>query len=180
MLDDLAPSYSTANFPKMSITDNEPTEWSPLLPQGDEEDRRANQSTRRKSWQTADNITLLVMSVVLLLSLGDQWMENPQIRIMEAVICYRYYEKEDPSKLLVGRHEVGPGAIEGVSEMFCKADDVQSELAMLRGWQNMFDGTPSLLLALPCGWVADRYGRKPLVVAGLLALVLRVVWIEVV
>lgn len=158
----------------------EPTDRSPLLLHTRAHDDALEERSKHKPWQTPENITILVMLVVLLLSLGDQWMENPQQRILEAVICYRYYEKEDPSKLLVGRGAVGPGAIGGVEEMFCKADDVQSELAMLRGWQQTFDGFPHLLLALPFGWAADRYGRKPLVVAGMLGFVLRVVWIELV
>lgn len=155
-------------------------ESTPLLSVTDEHDHKSDGNSRRESWQTSENITLLVMLIVLLLSLGDQLMENPQIRIMEAVVCYRYYEGADPSKLLLGRDAVGPGAIGGVEEMLCKTDDVQSELAMLRGWQQLFDGIPNLLLALPFGWVADRYGRKPLVVAGMLAFVLRAGWIQVV
>lgn len=122
----------------------------------------------------------LILTVVLLVSLGDQWQETPLARITEAVICYRYFEKVDPSKLLLSRDQVGPGAIGGVAEMWCKADDVQSELAMLRGWQQTFDGFPTLLLALPLGWAADKYGRKPFVLAGLVAFVLRAVWVELV
>jgi hypothetical protein len=116
------------------------------------------------------------MMVVLLVSLGDQWMESPQTRIYEAVICYRYFEKADPSKIAVGRNKIGPGAIGGVPELLCKTDEVQSELAMLRGWQQFFDGIPSLALAMPIGWAADRYGRKPLVLAGLLAFALKSAW----
>ena len=107
-------------------------------------------------------------------------MDSPQTRIIESVICYRYYEKVDPSKLLVGREGVGPGAIGGVAEMDCKADTVQSELAMLRGWQMLFDGFPGLVLAIPLGWAADRFGRKPFVLAGMMAFVLRASWIQLV
>ena len=161
-------------------THEEPTERSPLLPTPNQLNDTPHKSPTRGSWQTPENVTLLVMLVVLLVSLGDQLMESPQTRITESVICYRYYENVDPSKLLVGRSKIGPGAIGGVEEMYCKADEVQSELAMLRGWQQLFDGFPSLLLALPFGWAADRYGRKPLVLAGLLAFALRASWIQLV
>ena len=123
---------------------------------------------------------LLILIVLLLVSLGDQWQDTPHVRIMEAVICYRYFETVDPSKLLLSRNQVGPGAIGGVAEIWCKADDVQSELAMLRGWQATFDGLPGLLLALPVGWAADKYGRKPFVLAGMVAFFMRSVWIELV
>ena len=165
---------------RMSYSDGEQTERSPLLELTGEHGNTLKAPSHLKSWQTAENVTFLVMLVVLLVSLGDQLMENPQIRIIEAVVCYRYYEAVDPSKLLMGRDEVGPGAIGGVSEMLCKADDVQSELALLRGWQQFFDGLPSLLLALPFGWAADRFGRKPVIFAGMLAFVLRAVWVELV
>lgn len=117
------------------------------------------------------------MLVVLLISLGDQWIESPQNRIQEAVICYRYFEQVDPSKILLSRRAVGPGAIGGVDEHWCKADQVQADLASLRGWQVFFDGIPSLALAMPFGWIADRYGRKPLVLLGLFSLTSRAAWV---
>ena len=158
----------------------EPTERSPLLTQSDEPENTTAGQHNPKSWQPWEKIMLLVLAVVLLTSLGDQWQESPHTRIMEAVICYQYFEDVDPSKLLLGRNEVGPGAIGGVAEMYCKADDVQSKLAMIRGWQATFDGLPCLLLALPVGWAGDRYGRKPVLVAGLLAFVLSAAWKELV
>lgn len=155
----------------------EPTEWSHLLPQSAQQD---DTTPHRNQWQSWEKIMFLILTVVLLVSLGDQWQEAPHARIMEAVICYRYFEKVDPSKLLLGRDQVGPGAIGGVAEMWCKADDVQSELAMLRGWQATFDGLPGLILALPIGWAADKFGRKPFVLAGMLAIILRTAWLELV
>jgi len=118
------------------------------------------------------------MLSVLLFCMGDQLMDGPQTRIFEAVICYRYYEEIDPTKLLVGREAVGPGAIGGVAEMFCKVDAIQSDLAALRGWQQLFDGMPSLLLAMPMGWVADRFGRRPIILVGAVSLMIRSVWIQ--
>ena len=155
----------------------EDNESSPLLPPTTDYEDNTLRSRTRQSWE---KVMMLVLAVVLLVSLGDQWQESPHARIMESVICYRYFEKVDQSKLLIGRDQIGPGAIGGVAEMLCKADDVQSELAMLRGWQSMFDGLPGLLLALLVGWAADKYGRKPFVLAGLLAFILKSMWVELV
>ena len=163
-----------------SIELAEPSERSPLLEQSDEHDATTTGQPNPKSWQPWEKIMLLILVVVLLVSLGDQLSESPHTRIMEAVICYRYFENVDPSKLLLGRDEVGPGAIGGVAEMYCKADDVQSKLAMIRGWQATFDGLPSLILALPIGWAGDRFGRKPVLLAGLLAFMLSAAWKELV
>ena len=157
----------------------ESSERSPLLPFTTTEPEATTQQ-RPRWWQSWEKVVFVIFAIVLLVSLGDQWQETPHTRIMEAVICYRHFEKADPSKLLLGRDQVGPGAIGGVAEMWCKADEVQSELAMLRGWQSTFDGFPTLVLALPFGWAADRFGRKPFVLAGLVSYVLRAAWVELV
>ena len=103
-------------------------------------------------------------------------MEPPETRIFESVICYRYYEQADPSRIRLGRELVGPGAIGGVDEMWCKADAVQDELAALNGFQSFFDGFPALLLALPFGWAADRFGRWPFLVLNLVQFAVRSCW----
>lgn len=167
------------NAPKVSP--DEPSENSPLLtPLSERSDPFEALPTILVPRKKPERLTLWFMLIVLLVSLGDQLQESPETRILESVICYRYYEQEDPSKLLVGRDAVGPGAIGGVPEMLCKADEVQSQLALLKGWQLLFISVPSLLLSLPVGWAADRYGRKPFLVAGMAAFVLRAFWVQIV
>ncbi|KAK5119354.1 hypothetical protein LTR85_007710 [Meristemomyces frigidus] len=134
--------------------------------------------SRRPQWMSRSALTIILTLVVGLLASGDQLMDSPQTRIIESVICYRYYERVDPSKIQVGRDAVGPGAGGGVAEMWCKADGVQEQLAMLRGYQQLFDGFPALLLAVPFGWAADRYGRKPFLMLGLISFVFRASWIQ--
>lgn len=123
-----------------------------------------------------DYVITLLKVVILLLALGDDLLDSPMARITEAVICYRYYETTDPSKLLIGRDHIGPGAIGGVDELHCKLDAVQTELALLRGWQSLFDSIPGLLLAVPIGWAADRYGRKRFVLLALFGFFLQGAW----
>lgn len=127
------------------------------------------------SWQY---IVLLLVSILVLAQCGDRLTNSPIARIKEAIICYNYYEKADPSKLLVGREAIGPGAIGGVAEKLCKVDEVQSELASLNGYQDFLDGVPSLLFALPYGWAADKYGRKPILIMGVTAFVWKLVSVE--
>lgn len=146
---------------------NEPQEHSSLI----------TKDVRDSLQDKKTNKSLLILTfVILLVSLGDDLLDSPMTRITEAVICYRHYEKIDPGKLLIGRDEVGPGAIGGVDELHCKADAVQSELALLRGWQSLFDSIPGLLLAAPVGWAADRYGRKPFVLLSLVGFLLQGAW----
>jgi hypothetical protein len=50
----------------------------------------------------------------------------------------------------------------------CNDDVVQSKLATVKGWEQMFSLLPGLSLAVPYGVVADKYGPK---------LVLCLIWI---
>ena len=171
-------SYPTLeNTPKSSLKYHSATEATPLLSteNGTIEDIRSTHLSR--SWQT---LTYLLMLVIFLAGAGDSIVESPTTRIFESVICYRYFESEDPSKIQLGRAAVGPGAIGGVEERYCKADSVQQQLASLAGYQALFEGFPSLLLAVPFGWLADKYGRKPVLMLGLFSFLLKLLWIQLV
>jgi MFS family permease len=126
------------------------------------------------------NIIFLLCAVLILVQCGDELSQSPQSRISEAIICYRHYETADPSKLLADRASVSPGAIGGVTEELCKIEAVQNQLSSLRGFQGFLNGGPSLLLALPFGWAADKYGRKPILFLGVLSFVLQAVWVQAV
>jgi len=159
---------------------DEPGEHSPLLSISSQEDPIIDLPARPRQWLSRRRLTQVLILVVILASAGDQLQESPQTRIFESIICYRYYEVADPAKLLLDRGSVGPGAIGGVAEIHCKVNAVQEQLAMLRGYQQLLDGIPALLLVLPFGWAADRFGRKPLLSMGLLSAVFRFAWIQVV
>ncbi|KAK5711261.1 hypothetical protein LTR15_012551 [Elasticomyces elasticus] len=170
-------SKKASTITMSSLQDHSPDETSPLLPSTP---RTATNVTQSRYWLSRKQLTLVLILLVILASSGDQIQESPQTRICESVMCYHYYEDTDPTKLLLDRSSVGPGAIGGVEEAYCKVNAVQEQLAMLRGYQQLLDGLPSLLLALPFGWAADRYGRRPILALGLLSFVLRFVWIQVV
>ena len=44
----------------------------------------------------------------------------------------------------------------------CKNDDVQSQLSLVNGWQTTFGIVPGLLVAVPYGFFADKYGPRAL------------------
>ncbi|KAM0707094.1 hypothetical protein Q7P35_006425 [Cladosporium inversicolor] len=125
-------------------------------------------------------VLLLICLTLVLVQCGDQLAQSPNSRIAEAIFCYRHYEITDPAKLLLDRATVGPGAIGGVAEILCKGEAVQSQLSSLRGYQGFLDGLPALLLALPLGWAADKYGRKTLLTVGTLSFVFRAAWMQIV
>ncbi|EMC95092.1 hypothetical protein BAUCODRAFT_123567 [Baudoinia panamericana UAMH 10762] len=158
-----------------------PSETSPLLsPRCGEVIDLSPGNSRGGQWVSHETVNLILMLLLLCISFGDQISESPQVRIFESVICYKHYESVDPSKILISREAVGPGAIGGVAELHCKVNAVQEQLAELRGYQQFFDGIPSLALAVPFGWVADRYGRKPLFFLGLLSFAFKMGWMQLV
>lgn len=84
-----------------------------------------------------------MLLIIGLLTIADALADSPLKRVFESIYCYEYWEEHDPSKLLVGRDAVGPGAIGTVAEKWCKIPTVQAEVATLRGWQIFINGIPS-------------------------------------
>ncbi|GIZ40810.1 hypothetical protein CKM354_000413400 [Cercospora kikuchii] len=157
--------------------DIEHSETSPLLSPTTTEDHNRNSISRHTLFRTPNAILLVMLAVVVLTSFGDQLGEVPLNRIYESVLCYKHYETNDPSKIKLPRSALGPGAIGGVDELWCKkADEVQNDLAMLNGLLLFLNGIPGLLLAVPFGWAADRYGRWPFIMLNLFQIAAKVVW----
>ncbi|KAF2761933.1 MFS general substrate transporter [Pseudovirgaria hyperparasitica] len=121
---------------------------------------------------------VLLFAIVFLQVCGEQLIEAPRTRIVESIFCYRFYEKYDPSKILHGRDTVAAGAVNGVDESWCKVDAIQSDMANLASYQQIFDSLMSLLLALPFGMAADKFGRKPFLISGFVSSLARWVWYE--
>lgn len=125
---------------------------------------------------------ILAMVVIFIggVTLADQIASTPTKRVMESIVCYNYMETADPSKILIPRSVIGPGALGGVDEKWCKVSEVQSTVAGLYGWQLFFEGIPAIALALPVGIMADKIGRKPIILLGTACILFDVAWQQVV
>lgn len=107
------------------------------------------------------------LCAVFLVQIGEVMLQSPLVRALEDILCRKYYESMQP---------LGTRISLPIPEQDCKMPAVQGQLAMLRGWDSAFSCIPTLLLALPYGYIADTYGRKIVLVLGLLGLILGTAW----
>jgi hypothetical protein len=77
------------------------------------------------------------------------------MRAIEAMYCYEFYLDRGSDLADLGKH---------IPERFCKDDSIQKGLAKTAGLIMFVRMLSSMIGAVPLGWVADRYGRKIVVV----------------
>lgn len=96
-----------------------------------------------------------VFSVIILLLLAVDFagclLEAPQTDIFEKIICDKYYASALSS-----------------TERDCTVRDVQSELALVNELLRTINQLPSILLAIPYGILADRIGRRPVLILSMI------------
>lgn len=81
------------------------------------------------------NVKILCFVLLIIFEVGIYLQVTPMSKILEDVICRGYYP--ELSVTSAGR----------VEDPRCKSADVQSELAVLRGWTATFDLVPGKSLA---------------------------------
>ncbi|CAK7200148.1 hypothetical protein SEUCBS139899_002838 [Sporothrix eucalyptigena] len=83
----------------------------------------------------------LIIGTIVLFEIANLFQELPTLQLLEEIIC-RDITGED-------------------SDVICGGNqDVQAELAYLRGWQLTLALIPGIITAVPYGVVIDRLGRK--------------------
>lgn len=95
---------------------------------------------------------LLLLLYLVFLDLGYELIVPAQTRVLERMYCRLYYEDHD--SVIYSGDTNG-----GIDERLCKVGVIQSEVAMLKGWQITLDSIGSEFLA---GLMSDsgkiRYG----------------------
>jgi hypothetical protein len=101
------------------------------------------------------HVVALCIALAITADIGENLFLAPKVRLFESVVCTKHYLGQNPS--LVG--------IDGsVPEHLCKIDPVQDRVATILGWQQFFDSIPAMLLPIPYGYLADKHGRKWIIV----------------
>ncbi|KAF2233230.1 MFS general substrate transporter [Viridothelium virens] len=135
--------------------EDQSTEQTGLLPDTEEPNRIPPPQKANPT-----RVVFLIALAVVVLGGGEVLIANPRIRLFESIICREYYDKHETSIVK------GDGWL---PEHLCKIEPVESSVALLMGWQDFFDSIPALFLAIPYGWLADKYGRKPVVTMAIVA-----------
>ncbi|KAG8159396.1 hypothetical protein KVR01_011057 [Diaporthe batatas] len=98
--------------------------------------------------------------MVILVDLAAFFLEAPQMKILEGIICNRYYTAAAGASIVPGDTD-------------CNIGPVQSELATVVQMLNTFNRLPGLIVAIPFGILADRYGRRPVLLLAILGALLQ-------
>ncbi|TQW01380.1 major facilitator superfamily domain-containing protein [Cordyceps javanica] len=135
----------------MTSTDTTYTERDPLIRGVEEsEDESApivthvlDEDDDRTSAQRLAIIFPCLMILICFL-VGNSMIDVSLNEISEAIVCRNIFGTvPDPA-----------------SDPRCKGIQVQSELALITGWELTFGFIPSLLVGVPYGLAADKYGRR--------------------
>jgi MFS family permease len=132
-------------------------EQTPLL--GQQQDQVQDEVDQLRV-QLRPKVTVLCFLLLVLLELGAGMAAPPTNEMMEKILCSQIHpESSRDSTLPWGQ---------GGADDPCKNPDIQATLAMLRGWSYTFEAIPGLLCAVPYGILSDRWGRKPVLLLGVL------------
>ncbi|KAJ5915558.1 MFS general substrate transporter [Penicillium verhagenii] len=118
----------------------------------------------------SQKLTVMIATTALILAIdfGFYLTTAPQTKVFENIICRNYLNAQG--------QPAGTILTDGV----CKSEPVQVELALVNGWKETSDIVPGILLSVPYGILADRWGRKPVLLLGILGTLLGESWVRVV
>lgn len=113
-------------------------------------------------------IFFTILSLYFWLNFTWYFLEVPTVRLLEYAVCQQYYRS----------HPQGIGMLhEEVGERFCKVEAIQAKVATLTGGKISLDAMSGLLTALFYSFIADKYGRKLVLILGFTGELLALIWI---
>lgn len=156
----------------LGLLDQDLNQGPPALADDDIQDYK--QTIRGRIVSTIANqtyrVTASVFIVWFLLEFGLLALHVPGSRLFERAVCRRYY-RDEPS--MGGSYHV----LGEIDEHLCKISPIQQEVALLVGWRDSFLAIPSIFTAVFYGSLADRYGRKPILLLAGTGEMLVIAWL---
>jgi hypothetical protein len=86
-------------------------------------------------------LMITLFAIILFVETGNAMTQGPTTRIYESIACKRFYETTDASK-------IGPDG--QVPEDLCKGSEIQGEVAIVKGYGELFDGVTSMAAFSEC------------------------------
>ncbi|KIW01116.1 uncharacterized protein PV09_07404 [Verruconis gallopava] len=130
-------------------------------------------NTPKGGRRSEKTIVAMLFLAIITVCTGEELIQSAKTRVLESIICRRYYTVHDPSL-------IGSDGGDGVAERHCKNHVVQGDVAMLKGWLTTIESCVVLLVGVPWGYAADLWGRKPILIIWITGVALRAAWIQLV
>lgn len=137
----------------------------PLIDIGD---NQTNNSTSDRTGEPVTRRTRMIIASCfaarILYLIGSVLIDIPLLQIQENILCgLKSADVLHPGLSLLPERD---------PRWRCKQEDVQSELSILQSWSIIAQLVPSLIVSVPLGLAADRYGRSAILGLGLLGVLL--------
>ncbi|KAL6689763.1 putative MFS multidrug transporter [Trichoderma pleuroticola] len=114
---------------------------------------------------SARRTILVVTSIQIVLNIGSYISFAAQLAILQDIVCKGQYEG---------------GQSLSMDDDRCKVDAVQSEVAFINGWKDVFEMLPAIILAVPYGALADRIGRKKIFLLAIVGIAMNDLWMRMI
>ncbi|KAK4184894.1 major facilitator superfamily domain-containing protein, partial [Podospora australis] len=101
----------------------------------------------------------------LFLQIGSFLSLAPQTAILESIVCRQYYEDIRLRPLVIDD---------------CKIEPIQSKVAFINGWKDVFETLPVIVFAVPFGALADKIGRKKVLLLAIFGIILSDGWVRLI
>ncbi|OQD60699.1 hypothetical protein PENPOL_c021G03643 [Penicillium polonicum] len=157
-------SMHIAPNPRGDWEDGQDPESVPILHTSDESIRDGGDKYQHNRLPSAFAVTIVTSVLIMIVDIVASVPVAPRMVIFEDIICRNYYAAAQDS--------------EGLSN--CKIEPIQSELALINGWKDTFETIPGLLVSIPFGSLADRIGRKKVLMLALVGCLLSDTWVATV
>ncbi|GLA64470.1 hypothetical protein AtubIFM55763_008508 [Aspergillus tubingensis] len=127
------------------------SEYTPLLESSKQPQERSSR------WR----VLALTCFIILVQDFAEYLSQAPQTEVWLEIVTRKFCP--------VGQD--GPG---------CQMDRVQKEVALLQGWKDTLEQVPGILFAVPYGVLADRIGRRPVLLLCAVGFTLSDAWTKAV
>ncbi|KAK3395901.1 major facilitator superfamily domain-containing protein [Sordaria brevicollis] len=127
---------------------------------------------------------LTIATLAFLFNMGTNIAGAPSLAILQGIICRDYYEHGGGGVTgglgHGGGMDGGGGGRLSFEDDKCKIAPVQSQVAEVQAWRDVWEIVPAVIMAIPFGVITDRIGRKKVLLLALFGILLNEVWVRLI